>query len=139
VATNRKAVSSAQPASDSIDAIFSDYTNMGSRMAKRESVLVRREIKIMNELGLHARPAAEFIRAANAYRSEIWLLKGEERFSATSIIEVLMANLDCGDTATIEAKGPDAEEAVARLVKLVRELREKDLQGGWSLWAEDDY
>ena len=109
-------------------------------MAKRESVLIRREIKIINELGLHARPAAEFIRAANAFRSEIWLLKGEDRFSATSIIEVLTANLDCGDIATIEAKGPDAEEAVARLVKLVREFRERDLQGGWSLWAaEDDY
>ena len=112
---------------------------MNAQMAKKESVLIRREIKMMNELGLHARPAAEFIRVANAYRSEIWILKGEERFSATSIIEVLRANLDCGDTATIEAKGPDAAEAVARLVKLVRELREKDLQSGWSLSAEDDY
>jgi phosphotransferase system HPr (HPr) family protein len=108
-------------------------------MAKTESVLIRREIKMMNELGLHARPAAEFISAANAYRSEIWILKGEERFSATSIIEVLRANLDCGDTATIEAKGPDAEEAVARLVKLVRQFNKKDLQGGWSLSAEDNY
>jgi len=112
---------------------------MNAQMAKKESVLIRREIKIINELGLHARPAAEFIRVANAYRSEIWILKGEERFSATSIIEVLRANLDCGDIATIEAKGRDAEEAVARLVKLVRELREKDLQGGWSLWPEDDF
>ncbi len=108
-------------------------------MAKRESVLVRREIKIMNELGLHARPAAEFIRAANAFRSEIWILKGKERFSAISIIEVLRANLDCGDTATIEANGPDADEAAARLVKIVREFREKDLQGSWPRCAEDDY
>src|SRR4029077_567416 len=109
---------------------------MNSQTAKRESESIRREIRITNELGLHARPAAEFISAANAFRSEIWILKGEERFSAISIIEVLRANLDCGDTATIEAKGPDAEEAVARLVKLVRELREKDLHGGWSLRAE---
>jgi phosphocarrier protein HPr len=112
---------------------------MDAQLAKRNQILIRREIKIINELGLHARPAAEFISAANAFRSEIWILKGEERFSATSIIEVLTANLDCGDTATIEAKGPDAEEAVARLVKLVREFRKKDLQGGWSLLAEDDY
>ena len=112
---------------------------MNSQTAKRESESIRREIRITNELGLHARPAAEFISAANAFRSEIWILKGEERFSAISIIEVLRANLDCGDTATIEAKGPDAEEAVARLVKLVRELREKDLHGGWSLRAEDDF
>lgn len=139
MSANRKTVSSTQPAPDSIDPILSNYTDMGSQMAKRESVLIRREIKMMNELGLHARPAAEFIRAANAFRSEIWILKGQERFSATSIIEVLRANLDCGDTAAIEAKGPDAEEAVARLVQLVRELKQQDLQGTWSLGAEDDY
>ena len=79
----------------------------------------------MNELGLHARPAAEFVRAAQAFRSEIWILKGEARFSAGSIIEVLMANLDCGDTATIEAQGPDAEKAVARLVELVHKFSEE--------------
>jgi len=76
----------------------------------------------MNELGLHARPAAEFVRAAQAFRSEIWILKGEARFSAGSIIEILMANLDFGDTAIIEAQGPDAERAVARLVELVHEF-----------------
>jgi phosphocarrier protein len=76
----------------------------------------------MNELGLHARPAAEFVRAAQAFRSEIWIVKGKEQFSAGSIIEVLMANLDCGDTGVIEAEGPDVEPAIARIVRLVREL-----------------
>jgi phosphocarrier protein HPr len=95
-------------------------------MAKRASARIRRVVKIMNELGLHARPAAEFVRVAHAFRSEIWIVKGEERFSAASIIEVLMANLNCGDAALIEAEGPDADKAVMRLVKLVRELAVKD-------------
>jgi phosphocarrier protein HPr len=95
-------------------------------MMKRESVLVRQEVRIMNELGLHARPAAEFVGAAQAFRSEIWIVKGKERFSAARIIEVLMANLDCGDTAVIEAEGPDAEKAVARLVALVHKFAEED-------------
>ena len=77
----------------------------------------------MNELGLHARPAAELVRAAQAFRSEIWIVKGKERFSAGSVIEVLMANLDCGDTAVIETEGPDAELAIARIVRLVLEAR----------------
>ena len=81
-----------------------------------------REVKIVNELGLHARPAAEFVRAAQAFRSDIWIEKGRERFSAASIIEVLQANLDCGETAMIGADGPDAETAVTRLVRLVDEL-----------------
>jgi protein MpaA len=89
-------------------------------------VVIRQEITIINELGLHARPAAEFFLAAKAFRSQIWLVKGEERFSAASILEVLCANLNCGDTATIEAEGRDAEEAVRRLADLIREFGKRD-------------
>jgi phosphocarrier protein HPr len=94
----------------------------GSGMA----VVIRQEITIINELGLHARPAAEFVRAAKAFRSQIWLVKGVERFSAASILDVLTANLNCGDTATIEAEGPDAEDAVRRLAELTREFGKTD-------------
>jgi phosphocarrier protein HPr len=89
-------------------------------------VVIRQEITIINELGLHARPAAEFVLAAKAFRSQIWLVKGAERFSVASILEVLCANLNCGDTATIEAEGPDAEEAVKRLVELTGEFGKRD-------------
>jgi len=85
---------------------------------------IRQEIQIVNEAGLHARPAAEFVRAANSFRSDIWLVKSEKRFSATSIVEVLTADLCRGDTAVIEADGSDSEQAVARLVELVRGLKD---------------
>ena len=93
---------------------------------KTKSLPIRREVKIVNELGLHARPAAEFVLAAKAFRSQIWLIKGGERFSAASILDVLCANLNCGETATIEAEGPDAEEAVKRLVELTHEFGKRD-------------
>jgi len=99
---------------------------MGLQMEKTKSVVIRQEVKIVNELGLHARPAAEFVRIAQTFRSDIWIEKGEERFSAASIIDVLRANLDCGETAMIGANGPDAESAVARLVRLVREFQQKE-------------
>jgi phosphocarrier protein HPr len=92
----------------------------------RPGIVIRQEIMIINELGLHARPAAEFVLAAKTFRSQIWLVKGEERFSAASILEVLGANLDCGDTATIEAEGRDAEEAVKRLADLIGEFGQRD-------------
>ena len=103
--------------------------------------MIRQEITIINELGLHARPAAEFILAAKAFRSEIWLVKGGERFSAASILDVMSANLNCGDAATIEAEGPDAEEAVKRLVKLTHEFGKKDSGSGSSgrLRVEEDF
>lgn len=91
---------------------------------KTESVLTRQAVKIVNEMGLHARPAAEFVGAANIFRSHIWLIKGEQRFSATSIVEVLTADLCRGDVAIIEADGPDSEQAVARLAELVRGLKD---------------
>jgi phosphocarrier protein len=108
---------------------------------KAKPLPIGREVKIVNELGLHARPAAEFVRAANLFRSEIWIIKGEERFSAKSIIEVLMANLNCGDTAIIEAQGPDSERAIARLARLVSEFNDKDLKYGWNpcTCLEDDF
>ncbi len=83
-----------------------------------------REITIVNPLGLHARPAAEFVRRTNSFRSEIWLVTKVGRFSALSLIDVMRANLDCGATATLEASGVDAEAAVERLARVVRELRD---------------
>ena len=86
---------------------------------------MQRDIRIVNELGLHARPAAQFVRQAKAFRSEIWLVREGTRFSALSLIEVLRANLNCGDTAVLEAHGTDAEAAVDRLEKLLAELRDQ--------------
>jgi phosphocarrier protein HPr len=91
---------------------------------KKEPVTVRRDIRIVNEMGLHARPAAQFVRQAKAFRSEIWLVREDTRFSAMSLIEVLRANLNCGDTAVLEAHGVDADAAVDRLEKLLAELRD---------------
>jgi phosphotransferase system HPr (HPr) family protein len=89
---------------------------------KRAPVSARREVRIINKLGLHARPAAHFVKHVRTCRSEIWLVTGGGRYSASSLIDVLRANLDCGATATLEAHGVDAEEAVERLEKLLGEL-----------------
>jgi len=88
-------------------------------------IVVSRQITVQNELGIHARPAAEFVRVANKFRSEITLIKDEQRFSASSLIDVLRANLDKGASATLEARGADAEAAVTRLEKLLFELRDR--------------
>jgi len=87
---------------------------------------MRREVEILNELGLHARPASEFVRAVQKFQSEVVIHKGEDTFSAGSILEVLMANLDCGTRMTIEATGPDAEAALNRLGQLLVEFREQE-------------
>jgi phosphotransferase system HPr (HPr) family protein len=93
---------------------------------KRAPVSARREVRVSNKLGLHARPAAHFVKQVRTFRSEIYLVTGEGRYSASSLIEILRANLECGASATLEAHGVDAEEAVERLEKLLGELDKFD-------------
>jgi phosphotransferase system HPr (HPr) family protein len=104
-------------------------------------VVIRRGITIVSEFGLCTRPAAEFVCAAKGFRSQIWLVKGGERFSAARIIDVLSASLNCDETATIEAEGPDAEEAVERLAELIRDFGTRDRDGTSSGFrrCEDDF
>jgi phosphocarrier protein HPr len=91
---------------------------------------MRREVEIVNKLGLHARPAAEFVQCVIKFKSKITICKDEERFSAASILEVLSANLDCGARVVIEAVGPDGQEALNDLEALL--LRFRDEEGGSS-------
>ncbi len=87
---------------------------------------MRREVEILNELGLHARPAAEFVRAVRDLECDVFIHKGDAQFSAGSIMEVLTANLDCGARITLEATGRDAEKALTRLEALLLEFREQE-------------
>jgi phosphocarrier protein HPr len=86
------------------------------------SMTEKREVKILNKMGLHARPAAEFVRCVRQFKSEVRIHKDEEVFSGASILEVLSANLDCGRTIILEATGPDAATALDRLASLLREF-----------------
>ena len=63
---------------------------------------MRKEVEIVNKLGLHARPAALFVRCVIRFKSTITIWKGEENFSADSILEVLSANLNRGDRLVLE-------------------------------------
>lgn len=84
------------------------------------------EVTILNKLGLHARPAAEFVRCTRKFKSTVTIKKGGEIFSAASILDVLSANLDCGSTMLLEANGPDAESALKQLSKLLHEFKAQE-------------
>ncbi len=87
---------------------------------------MRREVEILNELGLHARPAAEFVRAVQKFKAQITIRKGSDVFSAESILEVLSANLDCGSRIVIEAIGADADKALDKLCQLLLDFKEQE-------------
>jgi phosphotransferase system HPr (HPr) family protein len=87
---------------------------------------MRREVEIVNKLGLHARPAARFVRWVNRFKSTITIWKGEEKFSAASLLEVLTANLNYGARVVLEAIGPDEHEALNKLELLLLGFRDEE-------------
>jgi phosphocarrier protein len=76
-------------------------------------------VEIVNKLGLHARAAAKLTQVAGGYHSEIWLSRSGRRVNAKSIMGVMMLAAGQGTTVLIEAKGDDADEAIAAIRKLV--------------------
>jgi len=85
------------------------------------------KVVVLNELGLHARPASEFVRCAMRYPStRIKLEKDGEFYSVMSILEVLTANLDQGAVFTLHADGPDADAALAELAALLVRFRDEE-------------
>lgn len=74
--------------------------------------IVTKEIKVTNQLGLHARPAALVVKATTRFKSEIFLVKDGTRINAKSIMGVMMLAAEFGSTLEVEAEGVDAQEAV---------------------------
>lgn len=77
------------------------------------------EVEITSPLGLHARPAAAFVKLSNHYESDVWLSRPGMRVNGKSIMGVLMLAAPKGTMILIETIGRDAEEAVHALSQLV--------------------
>lgn len=81
--------------------------------------VIEKKFVIGNKLGLHARPAALFVRTANRFESEITLQKGKHKVNGKSIMGVMMLAAGHGSRLTIRIVGPDAERAMAEIEKLL--------------------
>ena len=91
------------------------------RRSSRESPVqkVEKEISVINRLGLHARPAAMFVRIASRHRSEIWVSKEGEEVNGKSIMGLMMLAAGQGSKLSIRCEGPDAEKAMEDLEALI--------------------
>lgn len=74
---------------------------------------------VKNSTGLHARPAAAFVREAARFRSKINIECGGRRADGKSILQVLSLGVKCGSVIVIRGDGEDEDTAVERLVRLV--------------------
>ena len=83
--------------------------------------MVKKEMTITNNIGLHARPATFFIQKANTFKSSIWIEKDDRKVNAKSLLGVLSLGIAKGMVVTLIADGQDENAAIKCLVELVQE------------------
>jgi phosphocarrier protein len=82
--------------------------------------VVERTVRIVNSLGLHARPAAAFVKIAGRHQCHLQVRKDDLEVNGKSIMGMMMLAAECGSDLVIRADGDDAEQAVEELVALVQ-------------------
>jgi phosphocarrier protein len=81
--------------------------------------MAERSVQIVNKHGLHARPAAEMVKAASRFKSDITIARDDLEVNGKSIMGVMMLAAEFGASITLRASGPDADEALDALAALV--------------------
>lgn len=81
--------------------------------------MVERTVQILNKNGLHARPAAEIVKVAAKFASEITIARDDLEVNGKSIMGVMMLAAECGASVRLRADGADAEGAVDAIATLI--------------------
>ena len=92
---------------------------MGLLNRKPNGDKLEKEVTIVNRLGMHARPAAMFVRIASRFRCEVWVEKEGEQINGKSIMGLMMLAAGQGSKLRIRCEGPDAAEALQELEALI--------------------
>jgi phosphocarrier protein len=82
-------------------------------------MMIERSVQVVNRNGLHARPAAEVVKTAAKFKSEITMVRDDLEVNGKSIMGVMMLAAEFGATLTIRAHGPDAQQAVDAIAELI--------------------
>lgn len=81
--------------------------------------MITRTAKIVNKLGLHARPSALLVTTAGRYESEVFFTKEGLRVNGKSIMGVMMLAAEKGSELLVEVDGPDEESAMVEIIRVI--------------------
>ncbi len=81
--------------------------------------MITKQLTVLNKLGIHARPAAQFVRAASRFQSDVTVERDDETVDGKSIMGLMMLAVGCGAVITVTVEGPDEAEAMAAIEELV--------------------
>ncbi len=82
--------------------------------------MITKKLTVLNKLGIHARPAAQLVRAASKFKSDVTVEKDDESVDGKSIMGIMMLAVGCGAVITVTAEGPDEEQTLAAIEELVK-------------------
>lgn len=85
-----------------------------------------KEVVIVNKLGIHARPAALFVKTANRFACDIFVEKDGEKINGKSIMGLMMLAAGPGSRLILHVRGTDASTAIAELAALVQRKFDED-------------
>jgi phosphocarrier protein HPr len=91
-----------------------------------DSEFLTKELTIINKLGIHARPAALFVKTANRFACEIFVEKDGEKINGKSIMGLMMLAAGPGSKLTLHVRGADAHTAIAEIEALVKRKFDED-------------
>ena len=83
--------------------------------------MISKDVTILNKQGLHARPATALVNMAAKFKSEIFICRDNKKVNGKSILGLLVLAAEYGSNLTIEADGPDEQEAIEALEQLVKD------------------
>lgn len=81
--------------------------------------MITKKITVLNKLGIHARPAAQFVRVASRFQADVTVEKDDERVDGKSIMGLMMLAVGCGAEISVTADGADEAEALAAIEELI--------------------
>ncbi len=93
---------------------------------KAEDARISKELIVINKLGIHARPAAMFVKTANRFDCDIFVEKDGEKVNGKSIMGLMMLAAGPGSKLLVHAEGHDAARAVVEIEILVKRKFDED-------------
>jgi len=86
---------------------------------ENDAGIARRQVGVVNTYGLHLRPSARFVKLASSFQSEVWVHYGGSKANGKRVLDMTSLAAERGATLELEARGPDAQQAIAALAELV--------------------
>jgi phosphocarrier protein len=99
---------------------------MSAKKTNSTSTDLTRDLLVSNKLGIHARPAAMFVKTANRFNCDVFVEKDGEKVNGKSIMGLMMLAAGPGSKLTVHAHGQDASQALAELEALMKKRFDED-------------